>query len=102
MKQQLSILSFCNKKNLELFHLSVYFLQVISLPKPYESNCYDGKMDAISDYTTYTVSSCMSLCETRFSIKECGCRSVQVSGEFSNDRLFLITELTLVISRLGR
>ncbi|CAH3149477.1 unnamed protein product [Pocillopora meandrina] len=54
--------------------------RVINLPKPYESNCYDGKMDAITDHTTYTISSCLSLCETRSLIKECGCRNMEMSG----------------------
>ncbi|XP_022785106.1 acid-sensing ion channel 4-like [Stylophora pistillata] len=53
--------------------------RVINLPKPYESNCYDGMMDGTPDFTTYTISSCMLLCETRFVIKECGCRSVEMS-----------------------
>lgn len=54
--------------------------RVINLPKPYESNCYDGKMDAITDHTTYTISSCLSLCEARSLIKECGCRNMEMSG----------------------
>ena len=72
---------------LELYHPSVYLLKVINLPKPYESNCYDGKMDGITDHTTYTISSCLSLCEARSLIKECGCRNMEMSGEFSNDTL---------------
>ena len=44
-------------------------------------------MDAITDHTTYTISSCLSLCEARSLIKECGCRNMEMSGEFSNDTL---------------
>ncbi|KAL9964415.1 hypothetical protein ACROYT_G028056 [Oculina patagonica] len=52
--------------------------EVLNLKYPYESNWTDAKISNFRNYTKYTTSACMLMCNTRHVIEHCGCRDIKM------------------------